>query len=152
QKGKLELNNWASLWALFALITVRRCCKEVRFHTADKRDHYREVSQEQTETQSAEHPAREAASKEPTPEEVNELVKTVREHLTGCDEREKSIILDGLQGIPSDEISDLRGVSKHAVEVVLTRAVKKLEQIARQLEEQNNCEGAEAEPEEDAHA
>src|SRR5947209_3689875 len=43
-EGKLEVDNWNSLWSLLTLITLRKCAERVAYHRAQCRDVAREVS------------------------------------------------------------------------------------------------------------
>jgi RNA polymerase sigma-70 factor, ECF subfamily len=115
----LSIEGWESLWGLLTLITIRKCADRAHYHQADCRDLHREAGSASL--------WREAAGREPTPDEAVVLAETVEELLSGMRGDERTIVELSLQGFSTQEISDRIGRAE--------RTVRRLrEQVRKQLE------------------
>jgi RNA polymerase sigma-70 factor, ECF subfamily len=101
-EGRLEIDNWNSLWGLLTLITLRKCAERVAYHRAQCRDVARETSAPIGE----EHGASwlEVPGREPTPLEAAELSETVGRLLADLNEDDRPVIELSLQGYTVREI------------------------------------------------
>src|SRR5262249_7310122 len=73
--GGFAAESWESLWGLLTLITLRKCADRARYHRAGCRD----ASREAVPTEGVPELWREAAGREPTPEEGAVLAETVEQ-------------------------------------------------------------------------
>jgi RNA polymerase sigma-70 factor (ECF subfamily) len=123
QFGAFE--SWDNLWAMLALITLRKCGRRMDYFHAARRDVRREVPGEPAPTESA--AGFGAVGDEPTPSEAAMLTETV-EHLMACLEgRHREILTLSLQGYPAPEISRQLGCTERTVYRVLERVKQYLE-------------------------
>jgi RNA polymerase sigma-70 factor (ECF subfamily) len=121
-EGALAAEGWDGLWGLLTCITMRKCADRVRYHRAERRDVGREAAGE-------DEPWRDAAGREPTPEEAAVLAETVEGLLRGLDGDERAVVELSLQGFSTQEISERLGRA--------TRSVRRLrERVRLQLEQQ----------------
>jgi RNA polymerase sigma-70 factor (ECF subfamily) len=125
--GKLEVQDWGSLWSLLTVITLRKCVDRVDYHRAQRRDIRRET-RAHAETTGSE-PWWEAVSREPTPEEAAVLAETVEHILRGLEENERPMLEMSLQGYTSEEIGKRLGVSERTVRRVRERVRKRLQRM-----------------------
>src|SRR5262245_43595586 len=95
QAGNFEISTWDSLWALLAMITVRKCSERRKWLGAQRRDAAREQPWDhgQGETNRL---AR--LDGEPTPEQAAMLAETVAEWLLSLDSSERAVVELGLSG------------------------------------------------------
>jgi RNA polymerase sigma-70 factor (ECF subfamily) len=133
-EGQYELDNWDALWSLLTVITLRKCGYQTRhFRTAG-----RDVRREQSPRDGAEDDSSSsfvAISGEPTPSEAYRLAETVEILLREMDERDRPILLLGLQGLSTPEISAQIGRAERTVYRALERIRVKLQAM------RNECEG-----------
>jgi RNA polymerase sigma-70 factor (ECF subfamily) len=100
-EGVLAAEGWDGLWGLLTVITLRKCADRVRYHQAERRDLAREhVTDGQSE------PWRDAAGREPTPEQAAVLAETLEQLLGELNEDERPIVELSLQGYSTQEISE----------------------------------------------
>src|SRR4051812_18726283 len=74
-EGRMEVDNWSSLWGLLTLITLRKCSERVAYHRARCRDVAREASAPAWDERGASW--LEVPGREPTPLEAAELSETL---------------------------------------------------------------------------
>jgi RNA polymerase sigma-70 factor (ECF subfamily) len=128
--GRLDVENWDSLWRVLTVITVRKCGRQIeRFHTR-ARDCRKEISLEAMSPEGG--ACWEALASDPTPSEAAMLAETVEQLLRGLKERERPILVLKLQGCTIPEISTQLGRSERTVYRVLERVQKRLEQMRGQ--------------------
>jgi RNA polymerase sigma-70 factor (ECF subfamily) len=125
--GKLDVQDWSSLWSLLTVITLRKCVDRVDYHHAQRRDVRREA-RANAEAASSE-PWWEAVSREPTPVEAAVLAETLEQLLRDMEERERPMLEMSLQGYTSAEIGERLGVSERTVRRVRERVRKRLERM-----------------------
>lgn len=124
--GALAAEGWESLWGLLTLITIRKCADRARYYQADCRTLAREeASGPQGESDAS---WRQAAGREPTPEEAVVLAETVEELLRRLDADERTIVELSLQGYSTLEISEQTGRAERSVRRLRERVRKQLEQ------------------------
>jgi RNA polymerase sigma-70 factor (ECF subfamily) len=123
----LATEGWDGLWGLLTIITLRKCAERVRYHRAERRNLSREVSAPAQED--ATEPWREAAGREPTPEQAAVLAETVEHLLSGLDGDERPIIELSLQGYSTQEISAQLGRAARSVRRLRERVRKQLERL-----------------------
>ena len=123
--GRLDVENWQSLWGLLTLITLRKCADRVRYFQADRRD----VNREATGPKSADDPQpwQNAVGREPTPDEAAVLAETVERLLGGLDADERPIVELSLQGYSTEEISEQLGRASRSVRRLRERVRLQLE-------------------------
>src|SRR5262249_28772507 len=124
-EGALAAEGWDGLWGLLTLITLRKCADRVRYHRAECRDIGREAL---PATEEAE-PWREAAGREPTPEQAGGLAETVERLLGELDGDERPIIELSLQGYSTQEISEQLGRAERSVRRLRERVRRQLERF-----------------------
>jgi len=127
--GKLEVDNWNSLWGLLTLITVRKCAERVAYYRAECRDAAREMSPPASEETA---PWVEAFGREPTPLEVLELSETVERLFAALDEDERPVLELSLQGYTTREISERLGRAERTVRLLREGVRKRLERMQRE--------------------
>jgi RNA polymerase sigma-70 factor (ECF subfamily) len=125
REGKLDIDDWQSLWGLLTLITLRKCADRVRYFRADRRD----VNREATAPKSVDEPQpwQNAIGREPTPDEAAILAETVERLLAGLDADERPIVELSLQGYSTEEISEQLGRASRSVRRLRERVRLQLE-------------------------
>jgi DNA-directed RNA polymerase specialized sigma24 family protein len=126
REGAYELADWDSLWGLLALITVRKCNRQVRLFRGEGRDVGREVN---APPATASRPAWEPASSEPTPAEAAIMAETVKCVL---DERDRQILALTLQGGEPDQVAVQVGCTQRTVYRVLGYIKERLHQMGEE--------------------
>ena len=130
-EGALAAEGWEGLWGLLTTITLRKCADRARFHRAERRDQAREAAPaKNTEDDTW----REAAGREPTPDQAAVLAETVEGLLRRLDVDERTIIEMSLQGFSTLEISERMGRAE--------RSVRRLREHVRKRLERQQAEGA----------
>jgi len=127
--GKLDVENWNSLWGLLTLITVRKCADRAAYHRAECRDAGREVPLAR-EDEAA--PWLDPLGREPTPLEAAVLNETVEQLLAGLDEEERPILELSLQGHTTREISEQLGRAERTVRLLREGVRHRLERMQRE--------------------
>src|SRR5262245_1828651 len=120
-QGALAAEGWDGLWGLLTVITLRKCADRVRYHRAERRDLSREAGGDE--------PWRDAAGREPTPEEAVALAETVEGLLRELDGDERPIVEMSLQGYSTQEISERLGRAERSVRRLRERVRKQLERL-----------------------
>lgn len=129
----LGAEGWDGLWGLLTVITLRKCADRVRYYRAECRDISREASPADSAT--GIEPWREAAGREPTPEQAVLLAETVEQLLGGLDGDERPIIELSLQGYSTQEISEQLGRAERSVRRLRERVRKQLVRLREADEE-----------------
>jgi RNA polymerase sigma-70 factor (ECF subfamily) len=127
--GKLDVENWNSLWGLLTLITVRKCAERAAYHRAECRDAGREVPLARQDEAA---PWLEPLGREPTPLEAAVLNETVEQLLAGLDEEERPILELSLQGHTTREISEQVGRAERTVRLLREGVRHRLERMQRE--------------------
>ena len=124
--GQYVVANWDSLWGILAVITLRKCGRQVRHFRAARRDIRREESppaaarkEQITQWQ--------ALTREPTPEEVAQFLELVEGLMRGLDNRERQMLVLHLQGYTAPEISAQVGRTERTVHRLLAMVRQRLE-------------------------
>ena len=133
--GALAAEGWEGLWGLLTTITLRKCAERARFHRAERRDLARE-SRLASHADDAGDGAwwREAAGREPTPEQAAVLAETVETLLRPLATDERTIVELSLQGCSTQEISEQTGRAE--------RSVRRIRESIRKHLERQQAEGA----------
>jgi RNA polymerase sigma-70 factor (ECF subfamily) len=132
-RGELTPESWDGLWAILAVITLRKCGRWIeRFHTA-RRDLAAEVAPAAAADGSADF--RETAASGPGPAEEAALHETLDNLLAGLEPRERTIVTLALQGATVAEISAEVGRTRRTVQRVLARVKEHLERECGPAEE-----------------
>jgi RNA polymerase sigma-70 factor (ECF subfamily) len=129
--GALATEGWNGLWGLLTTITLRKCADRARFHRAQSRD----LAREATTGDEGDSPTlREAAGREPTPDQAAVLAETVEGLLQRLDADERTIVEMSLQGCTTQEISEHTGRAE--------RSVRRIRESVRKQLERQQLEGA----------
>ena len=127
--GQFRLDDWDSLWAILAVITVRKCGRQIDYFQAQRRNIRREVRETSESTNSA-LPGWEAMAREPTPAEAAALSETVEVLLRDLKEEDREMVTLRLQGYTLEEIAGKCRRTERTVRRVLGRVRQRLERIA----------------------
>ncbi len=129
-EGQFEIGNWESLWAMLAVITLRKCGNRIEYFQAAKRNVQRNVPGGMKPNESEESRlAWEGIAREPTPTEAAVLTETLEELMSGLDERERLILSLRLQEYTVQEIGEQVGRSERTIARVLERVRKRMQRI-----------------------
>jgi RNA polymerase sigma-70 factor (ECF subfamily) len=101
--GAFEASNWDALWALLAVITVRKCRDRRRNVGAQRRDAARE--QPWDGRPEADQQASHLLVGEPTPEQAAMLAETLAQWLSSLDAAERAVVELGLMGHDDADIA-----------------------------------------------
>lgn len=121
--GQFEVDSWDSLWSLLAVITLRKCGKQVDHYRAACRNLKREACQGDDDTLAS----FEAIARDPTPDESASLLETVETILRELSPRDRQIVERTLAGEAVEEIGDQVACSERTVERVRARLQTRLE-------------------------
>jgi RNA polymerase sigma factor (sigma-70 family) len=118
--GEFRLTGWDGLWAMFAVIVVRRCAWEGRRYTAARRDVRREVPDM---NRGAEAPGwlDELATPQAAPDQAVLVAETMDRVLGELDESDREVVRLALLGQTVAEISGRVGRTPRTVYRVLDR-------------------------------
>lgn len=122
---EVQLDNAEALWALLALIAVRKCGHKVRHFYAECRDARREMAPAPASAEVSRF--WEAIAEDPTPQQAVMLTETVGEVMGQMDERKREIFSLSLQGYKPDEIAQQLNCSDRTVQRALERVRSLLE-------------------------
>jgi RNA polymerase sigma-70 factor, ECF subfamily len=121
QRGQFNLLDWEGVWAVLAVITLRKCHRwNNRFRTRS-----RDIGVE-VPAQGGSSAGREPASREPTPEEAAVLVELVEQLLRDLCPRDQEIVRCSLDGMTTSEIGARIGRCERTVLRVLERVKARL--------------------------
>jgi RNA polymerase sigma-70 factor (ECF subfamily) len=123
--GQFDLGGWDGLWALLTVITVRKCGRVNRYFRSAGRD----AETAATVASSDSSPAWEALASDPSPSEVLMLTELVEGLLRDLPERDRAVVVLGLQGYNAAEISTQLGRPERSVYRVLQRVRSRLERM-----------------------
>ena len=117
-----HFENWAALWGLLSLITLRKCGRKLEYFKAACRD----IEQENSTCLNARmlEDSRsdwEAVAGDPTPAQAAILTDTLQVLLSELGEQERLVATLCLQGYPVPEISAQIGRSERTVQRILER-------------------------------
>lgn len=97
QEDQLSVSGWDNLWSLLALMTVRKCLKQIERFQTERRAVSRETSGDEAVLF--------LVDREPTPDEAAILNETVAEIFDHVDPEDRAIVELSLQGFTTPEIS-----------------------------------------------
>jgi RNA polymerase sigma-70 factor (ECF subfamily) len=126
-KDQYELTNWDGLWGLLALITIRKCGHHIEHFQAARRDASRELSAIGMSDEARRSWA--VVASDPTPSQAAILTETVERLMRDLGDRERQIVLLGLEGYATSEISQQVGRSQRTVRRILERVKADLERL-----------------------
>ncbi len=101
RQDAFEMADWDELWALLAMITLRKCQTRREHARAARRDPFRERSWAEAEGREGPIPDR-----GPTPEEAAMFSETVEQLFGAAEPRDRAIVEMVLAGYPAGEISE----------------------------------------------
>jgi RNA polymerase sigma-70 factor (ECF subfamily) len=127
KKDEFQLGGWDNLWSVLAQLTLRKCGHQVEHFHAACRDIRREVPTGDLSQDS--NASWLKIARDPTPAEAGILTEAVEQILAKLKERERPILLLGLQGHSIPEISTRVGRSRRTVYRVLEYVRKQLETL-----------------------
>jgi RNA polymerase sigma-70 factor (ECF subfamily) len=107
QEGRYRAGDWHDVWALLAVIAIRKCAGRRQHYAAERRDPRREVPL-----------ASQDPAAGPAPEEAALLVETIGRLLEGLEPPERAIVELSLQGHSTQEISTRLGRAERTVQRV----------------------------------
>jgi RNA polymerase sigma-70 factor (ECF subfamily) len=125
--GEFDLANWDSLWALLAVLTLRKCGYQTRHFRAARRDVQREQASPVGGAET--HASWQVLAREPTPDEAALLAEAVEQLFRGLDESGRQVVELSLQGYKGAEISARLGLAERTVYRLLERVKRKLERL-----------------------
>jgi RNA polymerase sigma-70 factor (ECF subfamily) len=125
--GKFELADWDNLWAVLAVITLRKCGHHIDHLRAACRNVYREVQAPPGVEEAAESWG--VIARDPTPTEAAMLAETLEEVMRTLDAREQKMLALSFEGHSILAISKQVGRSERTVQRVLERVRRKLERM-----------------------
>ena len=135
QEQKYSIANWNSLWGLLAKITLRKCHRQSERHFSMKRDVRQEANQPGSPIGS-QFDAWEAATREPTPDEVAIFEETVNDLFATLDEFQSRVIELKLQGY---SVADIREQTNATNERKVYRVLESVkEYLETQIDEQKD--------------
>jgi RNA polymerase sigma-70 factor (ECF subfamily) len=123
-RGQLRPKGWEGLWALLAVLTLRKCGRWVRRFRTGMRDVRAEVPADDVAD------GWEAVARGPAPEEAAMLTELVERLLQGLEGLERDVVALALQGATVAQISSQVGRTRRTVQRVLKRTHERLEQMA----------------------
>jgi RNA polymerase sigma factor (sigma-70 family) len=103
QSDDVDVASWDSLWALLAVMAMRRCAWESRFHTAARRDLRREIPD--LTPQAEQNWLEKFATRDEAPETAVQLAETFARVMHHLDESDCEVVRLSLQGWTVGEIS-----------------------------------------------
>ena len=124
-----HFENWAALWGLLSLITLRKCGRKLEYFRAACRDidlenptllNARMIDESRADW--------EAVANDPTPAQAAVLADTLEVMLSQLNEQERRVATMCLQGYPVSEISVNIGRSERTVQRILERLEAELSQ------------------------
>jgi RNA polymerase sigma-70 factor (ECF subfamily) len=124
-QGQLSFAGWDGLWALLALITVRKCGRCARWFHRAQRDVHAEVAVAAGPDESD---VIQMFSDEPSPQEAAMLSEVVEQLLRALGQRDGEILTLALLGYSAAEISDRLGRPGRTVYRVLERIKVRLQE------------------------
>ena len=127
-EGQFEIGSWGSLWAMLAVITLRKCGNRIEYFQAAKRNVQRDIpgGTKPNETEES-RLAWEGIAREPTPAEAAAITETLEELMAGLDQRERLILSLRLQEYTVQEISEQVDRSERTIARVLERVRERMQ-------------------------
>jgi RNA polymerase sigma-70 factor (ECF subfamily) len=122
-----ELQDWDSLWAVLATITLRKCGYQVRQFLTAKRNVSLEGPIPAIDDSQA--PGRALAAREPTPAEAAVLGDLVEQLLAGLSDKTRQIAELMLQGNSAADIAPLVGLTERSVFRQMARIRARLQEL-----------------------
>ncbi len=120
--GLFSYEDWDSLWALLARITIRKCCRQAEALSTAKRDIDRETRLAELEI----------VSREPTPEQASILADLLQHLFAGLTGPQREVLAYKLEYLSNEEISERIGRTERSVYRALATVRKQLELIEQE--------------------
>jgi RNA polymerase sigma factor (sigma-70 family) len=130
REGHFDIENWENLWGILAIMTMRKCGRQIAHFQAERRNLRREVGL-RTPVQPGDEP--QFFSPDPTPSEALVLIELVERLMQGLTPADQEILTLYLQGHTTAEISVLVGRTMRTVRRTLERARKRLRLMQEDL-------------------
>ncbi len=125
--GRLDLDSWGGLWAVLAVLTLRKCGRQLRFFRQERRDVGREVTARPAADESGS--VWQPTGNEPGPGEAVELADLVEQTLRGLEGEDREAVVLRLQGHTVAEIAQRLGCSERRVYRLLELIKKRLARL-----------------------
>lgn len=126
-QGQFQFADSEDLWSLLALMTVRKCCKQVDHFQADRRSIDREVRQ--TALDASGSLPRDVIGHDPTPSQAAILSETVETVMGQLEPRQRQILSLALQGLSHENIAGELNCSHRTVRRALDKTRHVLEEL-----------------------
>lgn len=128
----IEFTGWDNLWAFLAVIAMRRCAWESRWHRAARRDVRREIPD--LTPQAEQHWLESFATRDESPETALQLADTFSRVMVHLDDADRDVLRLALQGWTVGEISlELRRHPRAVYRVLQNLRQKLVEQDSQIL-------------------
>jgi RNA polymerase sigma factor (sigma-70 family) len=123
-RGDFDLGGWDELWALLAIITLRKCRKRKRFMRARRRDAARERLWPKGADAAGLIPDR-----APTPVQAAIFAETVEQLFQATSEHDRPVVEQILAGYTAEEVARRLNCSERTVRRVRQRAKLRLQRL-----------------------
>jgi RNA polymerase sigma-70 factor (ECF subfamily) len=123
RRGEFQLDDWGELWAVLAMVTLRKCAKRLRYLRAARRDAGRDVERSDPDVLVS------LLEQAPTPEEEAVLADTVKSLLEAMTPNDRPIVEHLLLGYTAQEVAAQLGCSERTVRRVRHRAQARLQRL-----------------------
>jgi RNA polymerase sigma-70 factor (ECF subfamily) len=123
REGCFDIENWENLWGILAVITMRKCGRQIAHYQAERRDLRREVGL-QKPVQPGDEPH--FFAHDPSPSEALVLIELVEGLMQNLTPPDREILTLYLQGQTTAEISEHVGRTMRTVRRTLERVKKRL--------------------------
>jgi DNA-directed RNA polymerase specialized sigma24 family protein len=123
-RGEFDLGGWDELWALLAIITLRKCGKRHKFIRARRRDAARERP-----WRKGDDPAALLSDRGPTPVEAAIFAETLEQLFKATSDHDRPVVEQILAGYTAEEVAQRLDCSERTVRRVRQRAKLRLERL-----------------------
>jgi RNA polymerase sigma factor (sigma-70 family) len=124
RRGDFDLGGWDELWALLAIITLRKCRNRHKFMRAHRRDAARERPWPKADDRAAL-----LSDRAPTPVEAAIFAETVEQLFKGTSEHDRPVVEQILAGYTAEEVAQRLDCSERTVRRVRQRAKSRLQRL-----------------------
>jgi RNA polymerase sigma-70 factor (ECF subfamily) len=124
------LHNWDNLWALLAMITLRKCGHRTEHYRAQCRDFTRETPIDRPSTDSDSAASYMALARDPPPSEAAVMEDTLRQLLEGLNDFEREVMQLAFEEHSLAEISRRTNTSEYHLKKVIAKVKKRWEMLA----------------------
>jgi RNA polymerase sigma factor (sigma-70 family) len=123
RRGEFQLDDWGELWAVLAMVTLRKCAKRLRYLRAARRDAGRDVEWPDDNDLAS------LLDQAPMPEEEAVVAETINGLLGAMTPDDRPIVEHLLLGLTAREVAARLGCSERTVRRVRQRAQGRLRRL-----------------------